>query len=187
MPLTSPATLLAFLTATSSAQTSSERVWSSFAFIFHGERTPLYGQVPPTLTPLGAQQLYSQGSYFRDRYLANSSSSADDDSLNSKPIVGINRDAINNHQLSIYSSTADYDVGSSLAFMQGLYPSNSQAFPYMDEGISTNQLANGSSINYPLDGYQYPNIQTLSVLDPSSIWLVSKLKSAKQTLSHCST
>lgn len=173
MPLTLRAILLALLATTASAQSSSERVWSSFAFVFYGERTPLTGDVPPTLTPLGAQQLLSQGSFFRERYLVNSSSSIEDDSINSnRPIVGINRDAINNHQLAIYSSTSDYVVGSSLAFMQGLYPPNSQAFPYINGGLSTSQLANGTLTNYPLDGYQYSNIQTLSVLDPNSIGLV---------------
>lgn len=170
MPLTSSAALVALLAVTAPAQSSSERVWSSFAFVLYGERTPLSGHDLPTLTPLGAQQLLSQGSFFRDRYLVTSSSSEDDSS--SKPIVGINLDAIDNHQLAIYSSTADYNVASTLAFMQGLYPPNSDAFPSVTGGLSTNQLANGSTYNYPLDGYQYPNIQTLSILDPKSIGLV---------------
>ncbi|KAI1488925.1 histidine phosphatase superfamily [Biscogniauxia mediterranea] len=72
--------------------------------------------------------------------------------------------AIDNSQLSIYSTTDDVVTGSALAFLQGLYPP-------VAGSSNASTLANGTTIEYPLSGYQYPNVQTLSGLDPNSIWL----------------
>ena len=169
MTLTSPVALLILLIATSWAQDSYIRVRSSVAFVLHGERTPLNGYVRPTLTPQGAQQLYDQGSFFRDRYLVNSTSESDTVDVR-RPIVGISRDAIDNRQLTVFSNNNGYNVASGLAFMQGFYPPDSQAIPDSSDAVSMVQLANGSTAQYPLDGYQYPNIQTVSIVDPNSIW-----------------
>ena len=169
MALALPAALVALLITTSSAQDSYISVRSSVAFILHGERTPLNGHVRPTLTPQGAQQLYNQGSFFRNRYLTNSTS-ADDAVEVRRPIVGVSPDAIDNRQLNVFSNNNGYNVASGLAFMQGLYPPNSDVFPFTDEGISMDHLANGTLAQYPLDGYQYPSIQSFSILDPNSIW-----------------
>ena len=169
MTLATQAALLALLITASLAQDSSIRVRSSVAFIIHGERTPLYGYMRPTLTPLGAQQLYSQGLFFRDRYVVNDTSE-DGPADVRRPIADISRDAIDNRQLAIFSSGDGYNVASGLAFMQGLYPPDSQALLNVSDEASMGQLANGSLVSYPLDGYQYPRIRTFSVLDPSSIW-----------------
>ncbi|KAI1409989.1 phosphoglycerate mutase-like protein [Hypoxylon sp. FL1857] len=154
------------------AQSTNETVWSSFAYIFYGERTPLQGELPPSLTPLGAQQLYSQGSLFRARYLSNSSLSDEDNAITTNaPIVGIERLALDNSQLSIYSTADDYVVGGALAFLQGLYPPVSRTFAYSNGGENASTLANGTMIDYPLNGYQYPNIQSLPSTDLNSVWL----------------
>ncbi|KAL7623684.1 hypothetical protein AAE478_005236 [Parahypoxylon ruwenzoriense] len=154
------------------AQSVNETVWSSFAYILYGERTPLQGETAATLTPLGAQQLYSQGSLFRARYLSNSSLSDEDNTLTTNsPIVGIERQALDNSQLSISSTTKDYVVGGALAFMQGLYPPVTQTFAYNNDGANASTLANGSSVDFPLDGYQYPNVKTVPITDSSSVWL----------------
>ncbi|KAI0598668.1 histidine phosphatase superfamily [Biscogniauxia sp. FL1348] len=147
------------------SQSTTETVWASFAYVLHGERTPVLGDSPVTLTPLGAQQLYSQGALFRARYLSNTTLSDEDNKITTNsPIVGLGRDAIDNSQLSIYSTTDNVVTGSTLAFLQGLYPP-------VTGGSNASTLANGSTIEYPLSGYQYPNIQTLSGLDPNSIWI----------------
>ena len=52
---------------------SAETIWSSVAYIMHGDRTPILGYPTEALTPLGAQQLYNQGMAFRARYLSNNS------------------------------------------------------------------------------------------------------------------
>ncbi|KAK3997052.1 histidine phosphatase superfamily [Cladorrhinum sp. PSN332] len=178
-PPPSLAAVLALLIPSSLAQVDNnnnqvERVWSSVSWVFYGDRTPLVSyKNPATLTPLGAQQLRAQGSTVRDRYLWRSRvAPGEPDADDIAPIVGISRNAIDNSQLSIISTTDSYVVGSAMAFLQGLYPPVTQAFPNSTGGIEAASLANGSIVNYPLEGYQYPNIRTLSrVNDPDSIWI----------------
>ncbi|KAI1135801.1 phosphoglycerate mutase-like protein [Hypoxylon sp. FL0543] len=154
------------------AQSANETVWSSFAYVFYGERTPLRGVLSPSLTPLGAQQLYSQGSLFRARYLSNSSLSDEDNAITTNaPIAGIERLALDNSQLAIYSTADDYVVGGALAFLQGLYPPVARTFAYNNGGENASLLSNGTMVDYPLDGYQYPNIQSLPSTDLNSVWL----------------
>ncbi|KAI1456502.1 phosphoglycerate mutase-like protein [Annulohypoxylon moriforme] len=155
------------------AISTNETVWSSFSYVLYGERTPLQAQLAPSLTPLGAQQLYSQGALFRARYLSpNANLSAEENAITTNsPISGIEVQALDNSQLSIYSTTDDYVVGGALAFLQGLYPPITRTFASNNGGENASVLANGTMIDYPLDGYQYPNILTIPVTDMSSVWL----------------
>ncbi|KAK8133409.1 hypothetical protein PG984_005421 [Apiospora sp. TS-2023a] len=150
-------------------------VWSSFAYILHGERTPLStSSLSATLTTYGAQQMFAQGQMFRDRYLASSTSTSSDDDgnvTNSFPIVGLSRRALDNSQLDIMTNTDTFNVASTMAFMQGLYPPATDAFVENDGGRNASTLANGSLVDFPLDGYQYPNIQATSSLDERSFQL----------------
>ncbi|KAK0634653.1 histidine phosphatase superfamily [Bombardia bombarda] len=157
---------------TEAVQSTSEHIWSSSVWLLHGETTPIHGR-NPSLTPIGAQQMLSQGALFRDRYLdwtENLGVDYDDDDV-SAPIVGIGRIAIENSQLDIASSTDSFTFGSALAFLQGLYPPRTQAFAESAGGMEAATLANGTMLNYPLDGYQYPNIKSASLLDQESIWI----------------
>ncbi|KAL2016513.1 hypothetical protein VTK56DRAFT_3441 [Thermocarpiscus australiensis] len=138
----------------------------------HGEHTPPSLETPPILTPLGAQQLYAQGSAFRNRYLRQLECANDIFA----PIVDIEHDAINNAQLNITSSTDSYTFGSSLAFLQGLYPPFRQSICNAT-AMEIAQLANGCVVDYPLCGYQYPNIKTVDAeYDPDSIWVQGNKK-----------
>ncbi|KAK4205699.1 histidine phosphatase superfamily [Triangularia verruculosa] len=174
----SPAVLIAALLTTTTLAQSNERVWSSVAWILYGDRTPLLSD-NPTLTPLGAQQLKTQGSALRDRYLWKSAQSDNgDDNIDNNglddvaPISGIERYAINNQQLKVMSTTDSYNVASAMAFFQGLYPPITQAFANATGGMTAATLANGTIVNYPMGGYQYPQIQTASRLfNPNSIYL----------------
>ncbi|KAK3304468.1 histidine phosphatase superfamily [Chaetomium strumarium] len=122
----------------------------------YGDHTPLVLPGPATLTPLGASQMHDQGAAFRHRYL---DISRDDGFVG---IVGINSETIDNSQLHIESSTDGCSAAGAMAFMQGLYP------PRPDTSC---QLPNGSVMDYPVCGYQYPNIRTISPrVDPDSIW-----------------
>lgn len=165
------ALLVAAVSAQSSAQSSSEHIWSSVAWVLHGERTPLLGHTPPALTPLGAQQMFSQGTTLRSRYLARSIDADGASEAGRAPIVGIEANALDNTQLSIMTNTDSFMVTSAVAFLQGLYPPISQAFAVGTGGMDAAELANGSIVNYPLGGYQYPSIKTASVLDFESIWI----------------
>jgi len=53
--------------------------------------------------------------------------------------------------------------------MQGFYPAYSLGSG--NPANSTQVLANGSYMDYPLNNYQYPLIQTFSALDPDSIYI----------------
>ncbi|KAI2465629.1 phosphoglycerate mutase-like protein [Annulohypoxylon bovei var. microspora] len=155
------------------AISTNETVWSSFSYVLYGERTPLQSQLAPSLTPLGAQQLYSQGSLFRARYLSpNANLSLQENAITTNsPISGMELQALDNSQLSIYSTTDDYVIGGALAFLQGLYPPITRTFASSNGGENASTLANGTMIDYPLDGYQYPNILSIPVTDMSSVWL----------------
>jgi hypothetical protein len=176
--------LLALLLA-SGVAAQTETVWSSFAFVLYGERTPLSGPGlgAGSLTSTGAQQQLSQGSLFRARYLTNGTlTGAQSNITDNAPIIGIERAALDNSELSIYASTDDYVTASALAFLQGLYPPVSAAFATNNGGMDAAVLANGSLIDYPLNGYQYPNIQSMSLEEPNSVWLVSP--QIQQTFFH---
>ncbi|TPX11846.1 uncharacterized protein E0L32_007344 [Thyridium curvatum] len=155
------------------AAMADETVWSSVAYIMYGDRLPLQGNPYPALTPLGANQLYSQGSIFRARYIDNSTVGNDTAAVTDYlPIVDIEPKAIDNTQLSILSTNEQYVISGALAFMQGLYPPKNQSFAAGAGGIGAAQLANASTaLDFPLDGYQYPRVQSFSVQDPSSTWI----------------
>ncbi|KAM7206208.1 histidine phosphatase superfamily [Rhypophila sp. PSN 637] len=161
--------VLTLLAGFGSAQRDSgEHVWASVGWILHGERTPYYAPNVPSLTSLGARQMFNQGSFFRARYL--DSTGDEEADLDPAPIMGIGRNAIDNNQLDIISTNDPFIFAGALAFMQGLYPPIQQAFSNGSGGMDSAVLSNGTLVNYPLEGYQYPNIQAYGVQDPDSIW-----------------
>jgi hypothetical protein len=143
-----------------------ERVLSSFVYTRYGDRTPFVLTTSPTLTPLGAQQMYEAGDRLRQRYLLPDTETSNDPS----GITGINSFQIEYDQLTILSTDDQYVFASALAFMQGMYQPlvTSSNYTYLP-GEST--VANGSNIVAPLNGYQYPNINSVSSNDLNSIWL----------------
>jgi hypothetical protein len=132
----------------------------------YGDHTPPGLPGSGTLTPGGAKQMFGLGSAFRNRYLR---PSRHDDYVG---IVGISPKLIDNSQLLIEASTEPRSSASAIAFMQGLYPQ----FPHTTCDLDVphlNRLANGSFLNFPMCGYQYPNIRTIAPdRDPDSIWYV---------------
>lgn len=164
--LSSAVVLAAFL-GTSCAQ---EVVWGSVVYVFHGETTPISGP-NPSLTPVGAQQMYTLGNQFRGRYMDNNTAPLNN--LTSfVGIQGISDSAVDNLQLDIMSTDDEYVSTGAMAFLQGLYPPSLQAYASDAGGIGAAELANGSVVDFPLGGYQYPQLQTLSSLDPDSMWYV---------------
>lgn len=161
---------------------AAETVWSAFAFVLHGESVPL-GK--GSLTPLGAQQMLSQGAALRDRWLTNMTTPSSDliTISGNAPIAGIETVGIDNSQLGIYSTLDDAVTGGALAFMQGLYPPASQTFSSVNGGVTASRLADNTLVDFPLNGYMYPNIQTSSVSDPDSIWSVPPALVPRQAFS----
>lgn len=141
------------------AQQYSEKVWGIFAYTLSGENTPsvlVQRQQPAELSAYGANQLAAAGSTFGDRYLP----SGGTNKSSKYAIQSISASNLHSEDLAVFTKTEQYNIGSAQAFMQGLYPPISKL---------KDPLANGTSSNYPLNGYQYPRIITLGDTDPQSL------------------
>lgn len=148
------------------------KVWAVVAYINHGEKTPTFGGLDNILTPTGARQMWRQGSAFRHRYLGSRNSTAFSNSTTENTqIQGIATDAINNDQLTVFSQTDEWVSGGAMAFLQGLYPPSPNTFNNLAGGqqVAQDLLVSPELTDYPLGGYQYPNIETLSMTDSSSV------------------
>ncbi|KAF2189481.1 phosphoglycerate mutase-like protein [Zopfia rhizophila CBS 207.26] len=157
-------------------------------YVRSGERTPEVVSGPRVLTALGAQQMYNLGQNVRGRYINALSGKT---GLGQEQISGLAPDLVNSGQLFIMTTDQPYLVASAQAFMQGLYPpyspKSNQTGPL---GDSTGILANGSVVDPPLDGYQYPQIHVASDLDPSSIYMAGGQncpESAQESLMYYTT
>lgn len=155
-------TAILALSTTALAQTQ-EVVWSAVTYTYHGEKTPALFPGPYDLTPLGANQLYEAGQVFRNRYISGPANGTT--TTAPSPINGISVSAIDNSQLSILGTDDPWVSASATAFMQALYPPRNSIVIDLES-----MLGNLSLDQYPLNGYQYPNIESLSVLDFNRLW-----------------
>ncbi|CAN8102675.1 unnamed protein product [Discula destructiva] len=126
-------TILALLTASASAET----ILGAYIFSRHGDRTPK--SWPPTvLTALGADEVFTSGTWFRNRYIASNSTT---------PMLHVSSDLAVLSQLSITAPVDNVLQGSANVFTQALYP---------PAGTAADQvLADGTTSQAPLGGYQY--------------------------------
>lgn len=154
---------LIFFIAHAYAQDNSRQMnWGSVVFTRNGETVPPGAVGTNSLTPVGAQQLVGAGRAFRERYIAPDWGH----DLASSTINGLSP-ILNNDEIEISSTPELNVVASAQAFMQGLYP------PTPELALSRGLLSyaadtNGTSIDYPLNGYQYPVISTYRAEDPIS-------------------
>lgn len=171
-----PLSALLALASTSNAQTSKENpIYNNFGtvvFVRSGERTPtkFRDPGPQSLTALGAQQMLQLGANFRRRYIT---PVGEPRNFGVQNIEGMSRDVLVPDQLFIQTLEKPYLASSAQAFMQGLYPphavnTNRDGEESADPSYT---LSNGSSVDFPMGGYQYPNIQVLGHLDPRSIYI----------------
>jgi hypothetical protein len=153
-----------------------EQIWGTVIYSQYGERTPYILPETNTLTPLGAQQMFQNGEFYRSRYV-------DPPSDASKGIQQMNPYELNVDQVEIWSTVDQFVIASAQAFMQGLYPplEDSSNHTFLD---SESSLANGSNIEYPLSGYQYPQIYTASKLDMNNIWINGEVNCPMYTSSR---
>ena len=106
--------------AYSYAQDDTYTVLSSVVFIRSGERTPTnLGFVPSVLTSLGAQQAYSAGSFFRDRYVYTATPASN---ANKAPIRRLSANSYDPRQIYILAQDTHSTAATAQAFMQGFYP-----------------------------------------------------------------
>ncbi|KAI1265281.1 hypothetical protein F5Y18DRAFT_388310 [Xylariaceae sp. FL1019] len=113
-----------------------ETVLGIYVFSRHGDRTPKI-LAPANLTSLGADEVYESGGWYRSRYVANDSVS---------PIFGLSRDTAALAQLAVSAPVDNVLMSSAYAFLQGLYPPAGT--------LTAQKLANSSSLQSPLSGYQ---------------------------------
>ncbi|RYO75066.1 hypothetical protein DL766_000878 [Monosporascus sp. MC13-8B] len=121
-----------------------ETVLGVFIFHRHGDRTPK-SHTPVNMTALGARQVFESGNYYRNRYVASDSST---------PIFGLSRDIAVTDQMDVTSPVDTVLQNSAQAFLQGLYPPIGS--------LSEQRLANDSSVEAPLGGYQYIPVNSVS-------------------------
>ena len=141
-------------------------VWSSVVVTRFGDRIPLLSPELSILTPLGAQQLFSAGQHFRERYVSPPVSTLGGNLV----IPGISAFNIDNTQVFPAAVFDPSIEPSAQAFLQGLYPPTNTE---LQGSLVTDSfvLANGSKIQYPLGNYQYPFVATYYKTDSYSVWL----------------
>lgn len=114
-----------------------ETVLGVYIFHRHGDRTTK-SYAPTTLTDLGYQQVWQSGNFYRSRYV---------DSTATSPIFGIASNVVKNSQLSVEAPVDTVLQNSAAGFLQGLYPP-------VGSTLGSQSLANGSSVEAPLNGFQ---------------------------------
>lgn len=151
------------------AQDQTARVWAVYAYTVGGEATPKVFPRPRSLTPYGSYQLHEAGAAFRDRYVALKSGVHH----HSTRIQNLSPYLIDNDDVNVDTADDGVVIASAQAFMQGVYPPLDESFN-SSYFASQLELANGSVINTPLGGYQYPSIRTYGAEDPLSLRLAGQ-------------
>lgn len=165
------ASILGFLSLVLHAKSAQadlqEEILATVAYVMYGDRTPLILPQTPVLTPLGAQQLYDLGTQFQNRYLVPSTTGTDGVETQ---IFDVSPYQLSVNDINILTTDDQFNIASAQAFFQGLYPPLVTSSGYVDiDGQSL--LANGTNIVAPLNGYQYPQIISVSTLDLNSIYI----------------
>ncbi|KAL6824069.1 histidine phosphatase superfamily [Trichoderma camerunense] len=150
--------LLATLSVAAVAPAVAEEVLGVYIFHRHGDRTSKAWN-PVSLTPLGAKQVASSAEFYRNRYIT---SDAD------QRIASISANQAVLSQLAVTAPVDNVLQNSANVFVQGLYPPNQTA--------GSQKLANGTTVEAPLGGYQYIPVNTVtsgasSSNSESSAWL----------------
>jgi acid phosphatase len=145
------------LSAVPIAQVSAERVLGAYVFARHGDRTAKILK-NTQLTDLGYSQVYTTGSSYHDRYI---------NSTSSQQIDGISEQLVDLSQLTASAPADAVLQNSATGFLQGVYPPVGS--------LSSQELANGTTVQAPLNGYQ---LIPLSLIDSGassedSTWLQS--------------
>jgi len=122
-----------------------ETVVGVYIFSRHGDRTAK-STPPANLTDLGYEEVFTSGTYFRNRYIAEGASSK---------IHGMNTDLVKEAQITISAPLDTVLQNSALAFTQGLYPP-------VGPILGANTLRNGTVVQSPLNGYQLIPVQLVS-------------------------
>lgn len=122
-----------------------ETVLGVYIFHRHGDRTSK-SFAPTVLTDLGYAQVHASGEFYRNRYV---------DSNASTPIFGLAHDLVKTSQLNVQAPVDSVLQNSAAGFLQGLYPP-------VGATLGSQALANGSSVEAPLNGFQLIPVNSVS-------------------------
>jgi hypothetical protein len=134
--------LFALVTGVTNCQ---ETVLGVYIFSRHGDRTAK-STPPSNLTDLGYEEVFTSGTYFRNRYIAEGAPSK---------IHGMNTDLVLQAQITVSAPLDTVLQNSALGFTQGLYPP-------VGPTLGSNTLRNGTVVQSPLNGYQLIPIELVS-------------------------
>lgn len=133
---------LFFLACALPIASAAETILGAYIIARHGDRTAK-AILPYGLTTLGYSDVFTEGNYFRNRYIASNAKSR---------IAGISADAAKLTQISAFAPLNFILHSSALGFLQGLYPP-----------ITTIEtLRNGTKVEAPLGGYQLIPVVTMA-------------------------
>jgi hypothetical protein len=156
--------LLALSAAVAAQEESNVQItWAAVVFAHYGEKIPDATAGPYELTPYGANQMYNAGQIIQGRYIWPLPNETEGITSYYR-INGLSSTEIDNSQMYILSTDDEFVSASALAFMQALYP------PVSLELDPDAIMSDSSLKQYPLGGYQYPNVQTVSSLDFNYLW-----------------
>jgi hypothetical protein len=122
-----------------------ETVLGVYIFSRHGDRTAK-ATPPANLTDLGYEEVFTSGTYFRNRYIAEGAPFR---------IHGMNTDLVKEAQITVSAPLDTVLQNSALGFTQALYPP-------VGPILGSNTLRNGTVVQSPLNGYQLIPIQLVS-------------------------
>ncbi|KAJ8070184.1 hypothetical protein OCU04_000574 [Sclerotinia nivalis] len=140
-------------------ESTSETVLGVYIYHRHGDRTTK-SYPPVSLTDLGYAQVHASGNFYRNRYI---------DSNASSPIYKISSDIAKASQLNVQAPVDNVLQNSAAGFLQGLYPP-------VGATLGSQTLANGTSVEAPLGGFQLIPVNAVttassSANSESSTWL----------------
>ncbi|KAL6247673.1 hypothetical protein RBB50_005021 [Rhinocladiella similis] len=160
--------LLLISLAVSQLVASQETVLGVYIFSRHGDRTAK-STPPANLTDLGYQEVFTSGTYFRNRYVAAGAS---------RRVYGVNSDLVKQSQIAASAPSDSVLQNSAQGFLQGLYPP-------VGEQLGSNVLRNGTRIQSPLNGYQLIPLQAVQTGPNSenSAWLQGSTNCANAMIS----
>lgn len=136
--------------------TCQETVIGVYIFSRHGDRTSK-STPPANLTDLGYEEVFTSGTYYRNRYIADGASSK---------IHGINTDLVKESQITVSAPVDAVLQNSALGFTQALYPP-------VGSTLGQATLRNGTVVQSPMNGYQLIPISIVSTggSNENSAWL----------------
>jgi hypothetical protein len=159
---------LPLLASLASGAVAAETVLGAYIFSRHGDRTAK-STPPANLTDLGYQEVYTSGTYFRNRYVSSDAT---------RRIWGLNSDLVKLSQITASAPIDNVLQNSAGGFLQGLYPPVGQT-------LGTDTLRNGTEVQAPLNGFQLIPLQTVTTGTNSenSAWLQGSTGCANAAIS----